>query len=255
MMSDQRPLQSTFSEIDDPALTYKPISAMAVVSLLVGIAALGAFFSWVLWIVPPIAIIIAGLTSRRLDQARDEYAGQFIAKLGLLCAVIGLAGAPTIYFTKRFILGRESRAVADSFIDLILEHKLKNAFAYTVRPDMQQAAAGDADKILDRAGKERYQGFLGQPPIGLFGGRGADAQVTHIRHSYEGSEKGVERVVHNYIIAMYNDKGEANEYYKVFVLVSGGVSPDWTGRRWFIEMIQAEPYDPEKNAWKPASKS
>src|SRR3954464_10485796 len=114
MMSTQSPMTSgAFSESDDPSLVYKPISPMAVTSLVLGIASLGAFFSGFLWIIPPIALVIAGLTSRRLEQARDEYAGQFAAKLGVLLAVVSLCGAPTIYYTKRFILGRESRAVAD----------------------------------------------------------------------------------------------------------------------------------------------
>src|SRR4051812_22500730 len=104
-MSSERPLPTgVFSESDDPALIYKPISAMAVISLLLGLGALGAFFSWGLWLVPPIALIVAGMTSRRLEQARDEYAGQVLAKFGLLLAVISIAGAPTIYFTKRFLL-------------------------------------------------------------------------------------------------------------------------------------------------------
>jgi hypothetical protein len=246
-MSTQSPFPSgAFSGSDDPASTYKPISPMAVTSLVLGVASLGAFFSGVLWIIPPIAVVVAGMTSRRLEQARDEYAGQFAAKFGALLAVIALCGAPTIYYTKRFILGRESRVVADAFVDLILENKLKTAFAKTARPDIQASANDDADRILDRMGREPYQAFIGSPPVGLFGGKGADIQVTHSGLWYVGEEKGIERVVHVYILTVFNEKNEQAGLFTLPVVVSGAISPEWTGRRWMIETYHAEPYDPKK---------
>ena len=70
-MSTQSPFSSgAFSGSDDPATSYKPISPMAVTSLVLGVASLGAFFSGVLWIIPPIAVVVAGLTSYRLEHAR-----------------------------------------------------------------------------------------------------------------------------------------------------------------------------------------
>jgi hypothetical protein len=243
-MSTPSPLPSgAFSESDDPALTYKPISAMAVVSIVLGVLSLGAFFSMVLWVVPPIAIIVAALTSRRLEDAREEYAGQFIAKMGLFFAVIALAGAPTIYYTKRYILGRESRAIADQFVDLILEHKIKNAFFYSVRPDMQAAANGDVDRLLDRAGKERYDQFLNNYSLSLLGGRGADAQVTHTGFLYAGADMGVERVVHSYRVTLYKGE-EVTGVFTLATILSGGVGSEWQGRKWFVEIFQTDPYDP-----------
>jgi hypothetical protein len=246
-MSTQSPFPSgAFSGSDDPASTYKPISPMAVTSLVLGVVSLGAFFSGVFWIVPPIAVVVAGLTSYRLEQAREEYAGQFAAKFGALLAVIALCGAPTIYFTKRYILGRESRAVADSFVDLILENKLKMAFAKTARPDMQASANDDADRILDRMGREPYQMFLGSQPVALFGGKGENVQVTHSGLWYVGDEKGVERVVHVYIVTVFNDKNEQDGLFTFPVILSGAISPEWAGRKWMIENYHAEPYDPKK---------
>lgn len=246
-MSTQSPFSSgAFSGSDDPASTYKPISPMAVTSLVLGVASLAAFFSGVLWIIPPIAVVVAGLTSYRLEQARDEYAGQFAAKFGLLLAVVALCGAPTIYFTKRYILGRESRVVADSFVDLILENKLKTAFAKTARPDMQASANDDADRILDRMGREPYQSFLSSPPVGLFGGKGADIQVTHSGLWYVGVDKGVERVVHVYIMTVFDEKNVQTGQFTLPLILSGAISPEWTGRKWMIESYHAEPYDPKK---------
>jgi hypothetical protein len=246
-MSTQSPFSSgAFSDSEDPAVSYKPISPMAVTSLALGVASLGAFFSGVLWIIPPIAVIVAGLTSYRLEQARGEYAGQFAAKFGALLAVVALCGAPTIYFTKRYILGRESRVVADTFVDLILENKLKSAFAKTARPDMQASANDDVDRILDRMGREPYQAFLGSQPVALFGGKGADIQVTHSGLWYVGADKGTERVVHAYIMTIFNEKNEQTGRFTLPLVISGAISPEWAGRKWMIESYHAEPYDPKK---------
>jgi hypothetical protein len=58
-----------FSGDDDPTLYYKPVSTMAVISLLLGIASLGSYFSLGLWVLLPFAIIISSITSYRLERA------------------------------------------------------------------------------------------------------------------------------------------------------------------------------------------
>jgi len=249
-MSTQSPLPSgLFSEGDDPALTYKPISPMSVVSLLLGIAAVGAFFSGYMWAVPPVALVVAGLTSRRLEQARDEYAGQFLAKLGLLLSVIALVGAPTIHFTKRFILGRESREVADRFLDLILENKIKQAYALTARLDIQASAQDDADEIQKRMGREPYMQFVQNSAVQYFQGKGADCQVTHQRFVYEGRDKGVEKVVHMYVINIYNQANEIGGTFSYFMVLSGAVGSEWQGRRWMVESYQTDPYEAKESKY------
>jgi len=247
-MSTESPYSAgAFSGSDDPALSYKPISPMAVVSLLLGIASLGAFFAGVLWLIPPIAVLVGALTSRRLEKARDEYAGQFISKLGVLFAVIALFGAPTIYYTKRFVLGRESRVIADAFLDRILENKLKLAYAYTARPDMQAEAQDDAEEIQKRRGREPFQMFVATTTVTHFGGKGADVQVTHSGYWYDGVDRGIERVMHQYIFTVYNDKNEVTGTFSVPVLVSGAVGPEWAGRKWMVEIHQVDPYVPTKS--------
>lgn len=249
-MSTQSPLSSGLApQTDDSELAYKPISPMSVVSLIFGIIGLGAFFSGYLWLVPPVALVVAGLTSRRLEQAREEYAGQLLAKLGLLLAVVALVGAPTIHFTKRFLLGRETRAVADRFMDLILENKIKEAYALTARLDIQASAQDDADEIQKRMGREPYLQFLQSSGVQSFQGKGADAQVNHHRFVYEGRDKGVEKVVHFYVVNLYNQANEIGGTYSMLLVLSGGVGPDWQGRKWMIEAHEAAPYEAKESKY------
>jgi hypothetical protein len=248
-MSTQSPLSSGLApQTDDSELTYKPISPMSVVSLIFGVVALGAFFSGYFWLVPPVALVIAGLTSRSLEQAREEYAGQLLAKLGLLLAVVALVGAPTIHFTKRFLLGRETRVIADRFLDLILENKIKDAYALTARLDIQASAQDDADEIQKRMGRESYMQFLTSSTVQAYQGKGADAQVNHQRFVYEGRDKGVEKVVHFYVVNLYKDD-EISGTYSLLLMLSGGVGPDWQGRKWMVEVHEAGPYEAKESKY------
>jgi hypothetical protein len=247
-MSTESPFSTgAFSGSDDPAQSYRPISPMAVVSLLLGIASLGAFFAGVLWLIPPIALVVGAMTSRRLEKAREEYAGQFISKVGVLFAVIALFGAPTIYYTKRFVLGRESRAIADAFLDRILENKLKLAYAYTARPDMQAEAQDDPEEIQKRRGREPFQMFIATPTVSQFGGKGAEVQVTHSGYWYDGADRGIERVMHQYLFTVYNAKDEVTGVFSVPVIISGAVGAEWPGRKWMVEVHQVDPYEPKKS--------
>jgi hypothetical protein len=252
MESESTLPKASFSGSDDPAYFYKPVSSMAVLTLCLGIASLGAYFTGLFWIVPPIALVVGIVASRWLETAKSEYAGQFIAKLGLVLATVSLVGPPTIFFTKRFIMVRESRGIAERYLDLLLQYKIKTAFALTVNPSVQVAQKDNVEKILDRVGREAYMGWLESGVCRILGGMGARAQVTYNGSIYPGVDQGVERVMHQYMVTI--DPPSPNEkpiIWSVPVHVRGARAPggEWEGRRWQIEMCSPEAYDPdaEKN--------
>jgi hypothetical protein len=240
-----------FSGDDDPTLYYKPVSTMAVISFLLGIASLGSFFSLGLWVLLPFAIIISSITSFRLERARQEYAGQFISKVAVLLSLVSLVGAPTVFFTKYYLLAAESRTVADQYLDFIMENKLKSAFKLT-QSVLTQASTKSDDEMVLRMGREQYLNYLAGPSLRQLGGIGEVAQVTHSGALYEGTSQGLDRVMHQYIVTIDTGKpGEKPLVLSVPVLMQGATSPtgEWEGRKWRVELCNPTPYETRQGRW------
>jgi hypothetical protein len=170
-----------------------------------------------------------------------------IAKMGVFLCFVSFLGAPTIYYTKQFILGRESRVFADRYIDLLLENKLKTAFGLTVSPLLQANSNDDIEKILDRVGRDGYSGYLQTPIVNNLAGRGKSAQVTHMGLWYPGTEQGVDRVLHTYQITL--DPSNPNDKpltWNVSLVLRGATGKEWTGRRWQVESAHPEIHIPKE---------
>lgn len=89
---------------------YRPVSLMAVLSL---VASLFSLFSFVSMFVIPIAfifLIASIITYVRLERARNEYAGQLLAGLAIFISLIGTLGAGTVHAVTFFALSAEASA-------------------------------------------------------------------------------------------------------------------------------------------------
>ena len=225
---------------------YRPIPAMAVFSLFLGVLSLIAFAkgplspcdAWMVpavsptWYLAPVALLIAWRTSRKLDTARNEYSGQLLAKIGLLLALISLICAPLRYYTKRVLLARESRGFADQYLDALLENRVDDAYkmmgpAYT----QDQSVA----EIIEQLGRQAYQNFHELPQVAALKGRGDDAQVTYLGGLYGDTTGGLDEIGHQYIIATKGPTGAPQVYY-LRTMTAGAISPDrrWEGRGWVV---------------------
>ena len=214
----------------EPEASYRPIAQLAIVSFVFGVLSLLAFAGIIFWVVPLIALPLAGFTSRQLERTRNEYAGQLLAKAALFLALIAMVGAPTRFGIEWFILTREAKTQADQMIDLVLAGRIKEAFYQSTHPLSRTSAKDSLDQLIVRSG-EGYRDFLDGEFVRLFNRQGKEAQVTYEGTAGYGSERGFTVVLLKYRITL------EDHAYDVRVLMKGGVasSNEWQGRQWYAE--------------------
>ena len=222
----------------EPEVSYRPIAQMAVVSFVVGVLSLLAFASPLFWVLPLIGLVVAGLTSRRLERARREYAGQLLAKTAVFLALIAAVGAPTRFTIEWFILTREAKAQANQLLDFVLAGRIKEAFYQSTSPLNRASAKDSLDQLIVRAG-DTYREFLDGELVKTFNRQGKEAQVTCLGATGYGSEQGFTVVVLSYRIAL------PERTYNVGIVMKGGIarSNEWQGRQWYAYTTGVAPID------------
>ena len=209
---------------------YRPISPMAVLSFVLAVLSYLAFADLLFLFIPVLGVAIASLTSRRLEAAKREYAGQVLTKGAIFLMLIAGIGAPTHYLVQRFIIIREAGAISAQYVDLLLQNRIKEAFVLRNSPLARSEAQDAADDLIIRAG-DKYRTFIEfSQSADTLGGRLADAQVTDLGcfgYRYSGGTFNVETL---YRIVM------DSKTYEIQVLAIGATAAneEWDGRQWYV---------------------
>lgn len=258
-----RRMSSVDSELSRQG-AYRPVATLAVVSLIGGLASFLAFLHPYFWVLPPVALLIAARTSQQLEKARLEYAGQLLAKIAILLALIAGIGSVTRYLTTWLLLTREARAMANSFLDEVLVGEYKQAFVLT-RPPLERAGLeGQPDQVIMRSG-EHYRNFLTEPLITTFAGKLADTQVTYVEVKGYGEAGGYHTAQVVYRLTLDTPQKPAappaeddgipsatadRQVYEVTIYLKGATAQnaEWEGRQWFVSgsplRLAGSPNDP-----------
>lgn len=215
---------------------YRPVSARAIVAIVLALLSILAFASPFFWILPPFALAASIWASRYLDSAREEYAGQFIAKLAILLSLITGMGSVTQYYTIKLVLAREARAFADSFLDRVLANQPMEAFYDTIEPWKRQPLSDPKaleDLIIRNAAP--YRQFLASKIVAALGGRALDAQVTYMGVVGYGYRDAAYIIYCQYHIVL------DARVYEVVLELKGGTAQggESRGRRWFIANLNS----------------
>jgi hypothetical protein len=221
---------------------YRPVAHSAVLSICIGILSLLAFATVYFWIVPVLGLVISIWSSVRLEKARREYAGQFLAKIAIFLSLISAVAAPSRYYTQWFIIWREASAFTDDFLDRVLANRIKDAFVLTLSPPVQAMLERkpedqeELDKTLIQHG-QRYRQFLSEQLRIFFAGKAAEAAVTKMGVTYYDYSRGTYSVAVRYRIEL------GTNAYDVVVLAQGTASTrrEWRGRKWTVDQTRVEP--------------
>ena len=151
--ASERPSMSGLSARKEE-FVYRPVSLMAVLSL---VASLFSLFSFVSMFVIPIAfifLIASIITYVRLERARNEYAGQLLAGLAIFISLIGTLGAGTVHAVTFFALSAEARQQADEYLQALLSDKLEDAFRMRMDPQSRASVGDDINDLVKTYNKK-----------------------------------------------------------------------------------------------------
>ncbi|QDU63782.1 hypothetical protein Pan216_46630 [Planctomycetes bacterium Pan216] len=220
----------------EPEEQYRPIAPMAVVSLGLGILSILAFGGPAFWFLPAIAFIISGITSYRLERAKHEYAGQVLAKAGLLISLIAGAGAVTQHYVRWGILRSEALEEANNFLDDLLTNRAPDAFFLTNPPISRVGLEGSPEDLISR-NKQAYRDFLRKPIVKELGGKLDQTQVTLLETVPVGQERGYDVIFVRYALEVGDNVLECSLQLQGSVAYSG----EWSGRQWYVSATHLVP--------------
>ena len=145
-------------EIDsEQIVTYRAICPWAVAALLLGGTSALALVHPGLWIVPPLAAIMAVYALRTIVNRKAELIGSSLALAGLAMALFFGVWGPARLVTRQAKLYSEARSRAEEWIDLVRDGRLHEAYELHLKADERQSAG---ISLAD------YYGDLSQPAAG-----------------------------------------------------------------------------------------
>ena len=149
----------------DDLPSYRALSALAVIAVILGLASALAILSPALWILPLAALVVAVVALRRIATADPPMVGRKAALLGLFLGVFwGVAGVTT-HFSQQWIVRTQAQAVAQQWFQYMLRGQTPQAHQLTLAPGRRDLRVDELNTVYAStpALEERLEGFLAQP--------------------------------------------------------------------------------------------
>lgn len=172
---------------EDDQSNYRPVSGLAVVSLVAGMLSAAALVSPFFWVVPLVAVGLACLGLADVRRVGAEKAGRIAALAGLALAVGFGAQAVSSTLSTRLIASARAQAAAAVWIEALRDGRVADARAMCL--------PAVVPKLDDLAKKVAACGGAGRPGASVIG-RGEDTPDTwRVRATVEKCAAGPLEVV------------------------------------------------------------
>jgi len=179
--------------VDDPRDAelneYRPISATALLGLVLAVASLSAFAHPVMWIAPVVAALVCLLSLARIAQHDPPLLGRSLALLGLSLALVIGGAAPARYVTAEMRARYEAQRLGLRWFQMVARHRFESAFELMMEPLARQPAGEDLVTHYreERAAGKALQEFLQGPVVRAVAAVGENAEF----HPLETAEHSV----------------------------------------------------------------
>jgi hypothetical protein len=157
-------IETHVSSLDEkPLAGYRGVSLTAVIALVLGIASILALVHPLLWVVPPVAVVVALIAIRAIDAPDSNLTGRNLALVGLAIALVFGLWAPSRAITRQAKLFGQARVFADEWFELVRAGKLHEAHQLTLAPIERQKpgvsleAAYGASAELEKMNKDFWK--------------------------------------------------------------------------------------------------
>ena len=155
-MSELKPFTPDVAE-GDPLADYRPISPLAIVALLAGLASSLAFADPLMLFVPVASAVLAGISLLQFHRSRVPMLGRSAALLGLMFSILFGTWAAAGSWTRQKVLLREAERVGTIWLDLVRDGKLYEAHQLHLS-QRDRAAPGESLDVLYHKKKELENG-------------------------------------------------------------------------------------------------
>jgi len=141
--------------------SYRSMSVLAVLSLVLGLLSLLAFAPspFFVWVFPPAAIGTGLLALRQIVGAPEVWAGKNLAKTGIALAILCGIASTCVRYAEGVRIGRSGKAVADRFLEKLKAGDIESAYWLMVPRELRKQIQGKTPAELPQTLVEQYSIF------------------------------------------------------------------------------------------------
>jgi hypothetical protein len=175
--------QSHVTSLDETAVaSYRGVSVLAVLTLILGLASALALAHPFLWVLPPATLVIGWLALRAIGVEGSNLTGRGLALLGMALAMVFGVWAPAQILTRQAKIYAQARVFADEWLELIRAGKLHAAHQLAVMEIERQTPGTDLEKYYQEsaAAKSQLQHFYEEKPLKLMAEQGTLATYEYL---------------------------------------------------------------------------
>ena len=178
---------------------YRAISPLAPVVLLLGIGSLLALIHPLLWCVPFIAVVLAILGLRKIARNSDLI-GRTGILIGLALALFLGAVAPSRMISRNWMLARESRRIAQAWLELIRDGDLQEAHQWTLSPYERSQVSPLSKHYESREALIELDEFFDRPSMKRFVAAAQDGDIQFTGQQHVVRDGGTDQMVQPFVV-------------------------------------------------------
>jgi hypothetical protein len=201
--------------VDEEAATYRGLSLLAVLGLLLAILSPLALVGTVLWLLPLAAVVLCALALRQIAAQAPHLVGRKAALAGLLLGLVCLVAAPTEESVYRYFIRREAREYAANWIEAVRHQQVYAA--HNLMLDARHRAPPDA-RLADYYSRTDFvkrvlPQFIDQPLMRTLFALGASAEYRYYETVAEGDQPGGDFVNATYAVTRIDEQRRKETFF------------------------------------------
>lgn len=204
-------------DIEQPLDDYRPVSALAIAGLLLGLCSVLALIHPVLWLVPLSGVLFDWWALRRMAVASPPLLGRKAALVGMtLSLIFGLSG-PIQYWVHCRALRAEAIELADEWFTALRENRPDYAFRLTHRPTSkaERARPPTVDHAIGEEPLTPLRKEVKEQPQEILLKLGKKARVRLFKHEAVWRDDASEGTRDAYVVTV----GQGDEAVSFFVRI------------------------------------
>ncbi len=214
-MSRPDRIQPRLTDLQDAEIArYRAVSVPAVVGLILGLLAPLAMLDPLLWIEPPLGVLVGALALWQVSQHTPVLLGRKAAVVGLTLSLFFATAAPTNWMVFRYLVRREARQFAGYWFEYLAHDQPHKAYQLTVHPTYRRPLDEDPRELLsdDPRWQTNLEDYVSEPLVRALLALGEKAQVRY--YDSKGQKHNSERDLLSQAFAVtYHEAGERKTFF------------------------------------------
>ncbi len=224
----------------DEEVGYRTLSALSIVSLILGLAAPLCLIAPLLFVIPIAGVAVALLAIRRIAASDGALIGRKAAVIALALCVASMCASVARSTLTQQLLSRQARQAALEWFTLLESGDAEKAFNMTVSSTQPPPPPNpDAPKPAANAPPSPMEAFRKQPVVSFLLEQGQKVRVRYVQElAYDPGERGAAQVAQQFSVERAAE--QSGEKPLATVQVTMRRAPENGSPRWLVANSQSD---------------